>query len=212
MFARRLLRDADSQFIGDLLSIKPISYAPRKIYANQTTPAYIYRNAGGVEIDSVFGSDGWIDTAQLLQHAAGGNVTVKQAYDASPFGYHAVELNPANQPLIVVAGVLQTINGRPSLFNDANRRLVASNPTLTQPNYLSAVAHNPTFFGTGEVVIDAQNAVSRNVLSYNSASTVGYFAGGTPQTSGTITADVPLIFGNLFAGTSSYLRRNGTQI
>lgn len=196
------------RFIGDLLSIKPISYAPRKIYANQSTPWAIARNASGVEIDIRFDGSGWADTAQLLDHAAGGNVTIKQIYEPT-FGYHAVENTVANQPLIVENGVLNTINGRPALRSDSTRRLTANNPSLAQPNYLSAVAHNPAFTGSAEIFLDGRT--TRNTIFYNSATSLGYF-GGSTVVSGATTANIPLIWGAFISGASSYLRINGAQL
>jgi hypothetical protein len=70
MFARRLLRDADSQFIGDLLSVRATAaYSLRRLYSSYTGNALtLRRSQDNAVADIGFTTAGELDTTALLNH------------------------------------------------------------------------------------------------------------------------------------------------
>jgi len=59
--------------------------------------------------------DRWLDTAALLAFVGAGSGFVTTWYEQRGNALHATQTNPALQPRIVNAGVLDTLGGRPSL-------------------------------------------------------------------------------------------------
>lgn len=74
----------------------------------------VRRSSDNAEADIGF-ADGWLDEAALLAHCGAGSGYVKTWYDQSTDAYHAIEVDTANQPRIVNAGAVETLNGKPCL-------------------------------------------------------------------------------------------------
>lgn len=70
-----------------------------------------------------------LDTVTLANFCGAGNGTVRTWYDQSGNGYNAVQLASSRQPSLVTAGVVNTINSRPTITF-----------SLTLSTYLSAFA------------------------------------------------------------------------
>ena len=70
MFARRLLRDTGSQFIGDLLSVRATAaYSLRRLYSSYTGNALtLRRSQDNAVADIGFTAAGELDTTALLNH------------------------------------------------------------------------------------------------------------------------------------------------
>ena len=100
-------------------------YALRKLSAAYGGPAITVRREGDNKTADIgFTDDGTLNLPDLRTFAAEGNVCVPIWHDQSGNGKHAVQNDPAKQPIIVNAGKLvRTPNRNPSLEFDGKRYL-----------------------------------------------------------------------------------------
>jgi hypothetical protein len=68
-------------------------------------------------------SSGLLDTASLLSFCGAGSGYVKTLYDQSGNGYDFEQTTMADQPRIVNSGVVDTLNGYPSMYFDSGRTM-----------------------------------------------------------------------------------------
>jgi hypothetical protein len=113
MFARRLLRDTDSQFIGDLLSVRAsAAYSLRRLYSDYSGALIRVRRSSDNALQDIGAtSNGELDASALLAFVGAGNGFVVIWYDLSNNGYHLTQATEGKQPSIVTNGVLNTQNG-----------------------------------------------------------------------------------------------------
>jgi hypothetical protein len=88
MFARRLLRDTGSQFIGDLLPVRATAaYSLRRLYSSYTGNALtLRRSQDNAVADIGFTTAGELDTTALLNHVGYQNLlTHSEQFDNAPW-------------------------------------------------------------------------------------------------------------------------------
>jgi hypothetical protein len=120
----------------------------------------VKRSSDNTESDIGFVGDD-LDTTTLLSFVGAGDGLVTKWYDQSGNGYDLAETTVA--PLIVVAGVLQTDNGKPAIYFDTTSKKLSlsSALNLTSKYALSTVMN-----------LDAGNKI---VFLGNSASCYGFY-------------------------------------
>jgi len=90
-------------------------YSIRRVRAAYTGPCMrVRRSSDNAEID-VFWANGLVDSAAIMAHVGAGSGFVTTWYDQSGKANHAAQTTAGNQPTIVVSGVMQMMQGRPSL-------------------------------------------------------------------------------------------------
>jgi hypothetical protein len=90
-------------------------YSIRRVRAAYTGPCMrVRRSSDNAEID-VFWTGGLVDSAAIMAHVGAGSGFVTTWYDQSGKANHAAQTTAGNQPTIVASGVMQMMQGRPSL-------------------------------------------------------------------------------------------------
>lgn len=117
-------------FIGALDNISPsaAAFSTRRLRTAYTGPLMrVRRSSDNVELDIGFDSNGWLDEAALLSHVGAGNSGfVTTWYDQSGNARNATQTTAASQPRIVDAGVVEVLGGKPALYLNGAKPLVAS--------------------------------------------------------------------------------------
>jgi hypothetical protein len=105
----------------------------RRLWSNYTGNLIeVRRSTDNALLDIGYNSENELDTATLLGFLAGATGTVRTLYDQTGAGNHFQQTTLANQPRIVNAGVLDTRNGKPSMFFDGvNDSLIVPSSTAT---------------------------------------------------------------------------------
>jgi hypothetical protein len=105
----------------------------RRLYSQYTGNLIeVRRSTDNALLDIGYNSENELDTATLLGFLAGATGTVRTLYDQTGAGNHFQQTTLANQPRIVNAGVLDTRNGKPSMFFDGtNDVLTVASSTAT---------------------------------------------------------------------------------
>lgn len=105
----------------DVLSgVANAAYGLRRLRAAYTGKCIrVRRSSDNTEIDVGFVGNS-LDTVTLLAFTGSGKGYVTTLYDQSGNSYDAYQPTAAYQPLIVIAGVLQTQNGRPAIYFPTN--------------------------------------------------------------------------------------------
>jgi hypothetical protein len=100
-----------------------VGVAPTAAYSlRQLDTAYagkainVRRSSDNTTLDIGFTASGDLDTAALLTFAGSGSAYVVTWYDQSGSAVNVTQATQANQPRIVNAGVVETVNGRPSIM------------------------------------------------------------------------------------------------
>jgi hypothetical protein len=128
-----------------------VGVAPSAAYSlRQLDVAYagkavkVRRSSDNTTLDIGFLASGELDTAALLAFAGAGSAYVDTWYDQSGNALNAVQATVAKQPQIVNAGVVNTINGRPTVIFDG-----AAVQTLSAPSSIS-FATGATYLGVAQ--------------------------------------------------------------
>ena len=111
------------------------AYSLRKLSSSYTGSAIrVRRSSDNTEQDIAFNAGGDLNTVALLSFVGSGNGFVTTWYDQSGNGRNVTQTTPDNQPIIVNAGVIHTLLGKPSLYfdgtNDCLDRTDTGMPTL----------------------------------------------------------------------------------
>lgn len=103
--------------ILDQLAAQPAAaYALRKLRTGYAGAAMrVRRSSDSAESDIGFTAAGDLNATELLAFTGGDSAFVATWYDQSGNARHATQTTAAKQPRIVNAGVVQTLNGRPTL-------------------------------------------------------------------------------------------------
>jgi len=114
--------------IVDLIGTGDAVYSLRKMRGAYTGAAIrVRRSSDNAETDIQFIGMAGIDTAALLSFAGSTSCFVTKWYDQSGNGRDLVQATAGSQPRIVNAGVIDTINGRPTvIFDGVNDTLIGS--------------------------------------------------------------------------------------
>lgn len=105
----------------------------RRLYSQYTGNLIeVRRSTDNALLDIGYNSENELDTATLLGFLGGASGFVRTIYDQTGLGNHFVQTILANQPRIVNAGVVETRNGKPSMFFDGvNDSLIVPSSTAT---------------------------------------------------------------------------------
>jgi trimeric autotransporter adhesin len=117
--ATRMVVLNSKKYVLDLIfAVIAAAYSLRRLYASYTGAAIrVRRSSDNAERDIGFIGE-HLDVFALLVFVGNGSGFVTTWYDQSGNGRHATQTTAANQPQIVSNGVLETINGLPTLFFD----------------------------------------------------------------------------------------------
>lgn len=163
---------------------------------------------------------GVLDTSSLTTFVGVGNGFVKTWYDQSGNARDATQTTAVNQPQIIVGGVLQNVNGKPSVLFT-----IANSTRLTRAGILSGavqrtqmVVYKTNASATQSIFGQGTDALSRS-WSYIQ-SRIGavpgdpYFSGFSADLGANLTTqNTDLKIGNfMYNGTTGYLWKNNTQI
>ena len=104
--------------ILDTYSAASAAYSLRKLKSSYTGSAIrVRRSSDNTEQNIGFDTDGGLDTSALLSFVGSGNGFVTTWYDQSGNGKNALQTTASNQPFIVSAGSIYTLNGKPIIRN-----------------------------------------------------------------------------------------------
>ncbi len=121
-------------------------YSTRKAVPDYTGPCMrVRRSSDNAQLDIGYVGDD-LDTATLLSFAGVGSAFLTIWYEESGMSIPLAQATAANQPIIVLNGVLQTLNGKPAVNFDTNAKkmLPASAVQLGHHYVLSFVASHAT--------------------------------------------------------------------
>jgi hypothetical protein len=170
----------------------------------QTQIALVRESGGGTEAWIGADGSGDLDETALLAHTGANNGFVKTLMGGNDNA--ATQTTAGNQPQIVTAGVVEKLNGKPTLIKQSNSTILETSAiTATQPNTMFTVGRMDS--GDTRVMFGGSGA-NRNQL-YLTSGNVTMLAGATiAQTGG---ASAQHLWTTLFNTTSSVLREDGSQ-
>jgi hypothetical protein len=129
----------------------------------------VRRSSDNSEQDIAFKADGTLDTVGLTGFVGSGNGFVTTWYDQSGNGKHAYQISASNQPRIVLGGVIDLINNKPSLKFTNGQMLVTTQNVLStgnQPYSIYGVSYNNATADSTLFFLGADNLnVSNQYLS-----------------------------------------------
>jgi hypothetical protein len=114
-----------------------------------------------------FNPSGELDTTSLLSFVGAGNGFVTTWYDQSTNGRNAIQTTAANQPRIVSSGVLDTKNGKPTLYFDGVND-VLSISTQVFNNSIQSV------FSATEIGTDFGGIITAKISNFDNAYALGF--------------------------------------
>jgi len=152
-----------------LLSLYPgaaAAYSLRKLDGAYTGSAIrVSRSSDNTESDIGFNTDGSLNTTTLSSFVGSSNGRIATWYDQSGNARNATQATAGNQPLIVLAGTLYTLNGKPSVYWDN-----VSSQYLITANFASPISQ-PISTYTVSKVVDIN--INSSVI-YDSSTTTGF--------------------------------------
>jgi hypothetical protein len=103
-------------YLLDTYSGAAVAYSLRKLSSTYSGSSIrVRRSSDNTEMNIGFNSDGSLNTSALLTFVGSGNGFVTTWYDQSGNNINANQTVAASQPLIVNSGVLNVVNGKPSV-------------------------------------------------------------------------------------------------
>jgi hypothetical protein len=201
--------DNRKNFLINALSVKPTTaYSLRRLNREYAGSAIRVRRASDNDEKNIGFSGVELDTISLIEFVGADNGFVTTWYDQSGNGNDAIQTTASNQPRIVNAGVVDTVNSKPIVrYPDA----VNSNCLLTANSFAMKEIWAITRFGNGTETA-SYNAV-QGLFSTLATSGMNLGAGGAPQNlwySGSVWDSVringvnPVVLGNTVALPLSY--------
>ena len=152
-----------------LLSLYPgaaAAYSLRKLDGAYTGSAIrVSRSSDNAESNIGFNADGSLNTTTLLSFVGASNGRIATWYDQSGNARNATQATAGNQPLIVLAGTLYTLNGKPSVYWDN-----VSSQYLITANFASPISQ-PISTYTVSKVVDIN--INSSVI-YDSSTVTGF--------------------------------------
>jgi hypothetical protein len=108
----------------DLYPTAATAYSLRNLSSTYLGPLIRVRRTSDNQEADIYGtSTGQLDTISLLAFCGAGSGYIIQWHDQSGNFRHVIQSDTANQPRIVNAGVLDTVNGKPAAFVDTTDTL-----------------------------------------------------------------------------------------
>jgi len=104
------------------------AYSLRQLSTTYTGPLIRVRRTDNQELD-IYGTPAGLDTASLLTFVGSSNGFVTVWYDQSGNNRHATQTTAANQPLIVLNGILQQDLSKPSITFTGTQSFVTTSTT-----------------------------------------------------------------------------------
>lgn len=163
---------ADGQTAGLLETYTGSSaaYSLRKLRTGYYGAAIrVRRSSDNTEQDIAFKTNGTLDTVGLTGFVGSGDGFVTTWYDQSGNGKHAYQISASNQPRIVLGGVIDLINNKPSLKFTNGQMLVTTQNVLStgnQPYSIYGVSYNNATADSTLFFLGADNLnVSNQYLS-----------------------------------------------
>ena len=146
------------------------AYSLRKLRTGYYGAAIrVRRSSDNTEQDIAFKTNGTLDTVGLTGFVGSGNGFVTTWYDQSGNGKHAYQISASNQPRIVLGGVIDLINNKPSLKFTNGQMLVTTQNVLStgnQPYSIYGVSYNNATADSTLFFLGADNLnVSNQYLS-----------------------------------------------
>jgi len=166
---------AATSLLLDTYSGAAAAYSLRKLRTAYTGYAIrVRRSSDDTTIDVGFKADGTLDTTSMLSFVGTGSTNngfISIWYDQSGNGKNATQPASANQPHIVINGVLQTYNGKPSVFFNGDPRFLDCgylNNGTKPSNFSTFISGNFTQLTTTRVMFGSGNNAGQGLSSYNS--------------------------------------------
>ena len=154
--------DKPASFIGllDLYPDAAAAYSLRKLRADYAGAAIRVRidTTNQPTYDIGFDSNGELDTASLLSFAGSNDAFVHTWYDQSGGGGNdAVNIAASTQPSIVVSGVINLFNNKPSIYANGNS-LLDTNEFKYDDNNGQISTFGAVNLSTSGIVVDGDNS------------------------------------------------------
>ena len=154
-----------------LLDVYPgaaAAYSLRKLRTAYTGSAIrVRRSSDNTETDIGFVSN-QLDTAAITTFVGAGNGFVTTWYDQSGNVNNTIQTTSGNQPLIVLAGTLYTLNGKPSVYwdNVSSQYLITANfaSAISQPISTYTISKVAAVSANASVIYDSSNATGFALL------------------------------------------------
>lgn len=206
-------------FIGllDTYTGAAAAYSLRKLRSGYTGSAITVRRSSDNTSQNIgFDSNGDLDTTSLLSFVGSSNGFVTTWFDQSGNGRDLTQTTATDQPRIVNAGVLETLNGKPSIYNygtttsSGKKMTVSFGVTLSQPNTIFNLGSN-NFLTGGGYVMDGIAVSNRHIISALSSTQMYMNAGSSLVLNYSPNSNTQRLLYNRFNTTSSSIAvNNGT--
>jgi hypothetical protein len=164
--------------ILDVYTNAKSAYSLRKIRTSYSGYAIrVRRSNDNTSLDIGFKSDGSLDTTSLLSFVGANSGFVSIWYDQAN-SYNLIQATSTNQLRIVLDGVLDTLNGKPSAYNSAggvNRFMkVSFGANLAQPNTYFHLGSHTNAVG---YILDNESGATQSAIYQGSGTSLRLFAG-----------------------------------
>jgi hypothetical protein len=180
---KRVLAQESEKLLLDEFPNAASAFSLRKLRKEYAGFCIQVRRSSDNALQNIGFVDNALDTASLLSFVGAGNGFVRTWYDQSGSNRNAVATNNTIQPRIVNSGILETKNGKPTIFFN-NSTLVASR-ALTSSNFsaLGVIAMNTTQFSRA-ILAQHDGSASINRTIFLTTSPIGrsvrlFFNNGT---------------------------------
>jgi hypothetical protein len=163
-------------YLLDTYSGAAVAYSLRKLSSTYSGSAIrVRRSSDNTEMNIGFNSDGSLNTSALLTFVGVGNGFVTTWYDQSGNNVNANQTVAASQPLIVNSGILNVVNGKPSVyfnnkFLNMNFSSVNNQTYFTVTKFNSVGAYFSRIFGPGGGMHQLYQHSNSKYVMYNGGS------------------------------------------
>ena len=142
---RRILASARPPLLLDAFPNAAAAYSLRKLSSSYTGNCIEVRRSSDNALQNIGFVNNVLDTASLLSFIGAETGFIRTWYDQSGNARDYAQTNNANQPRVVISGVLQTDLGKPIIVFRANQ----SNNLTRSGGFLQM--HNHSFFNTAKM-------------------------------------------------------------
>lgn len=158
-----------SRYLYDFATNGEGGYSLRKLGSTYTRCIRIRRSSDNAETD--IGFDGIdLDTAAITAFVGANSAYVTKWYDQTTNLWHLLQPSAGNQPRIVNAGTLETVNGKPAI-----------NFIASANNYLFNSSQTSTLMHGFDKPISFVTVLKQKTLTYQEFHSFGYSVNPTPQ-------------------------------
>lgn len=201
----------------DTYSGASAAYSLRKLNTAYSGYAITVRRSSDNTSQNIgFEANGNLDTTSLLSFVGSNNGFVTTWYDQSGNGRDLTQTTATDQPRIVNSGTIETLNGKPSLYNygttttSGKKMTVSFGVTLSQPNTIFNLGSNNFLIGGG-YVMDGIASGNRHIITAMSSTQLYMNAGSSLVLNYSPNSNTQRLLYNRFNTTSSSIAvNNGT--